>query len=73
MAVVILKQMQMLDEQIAPARPVDEQRQHIGERDRIDLAALGRARRAAPAACAVAFAAGPRRSLNIHCDLRLET
>ena len=54
MAVMILDQMQMLDQQIAPARPVGEQRAHLLERRRIDLAALGRARRPAAAAGAVA-------------------
>ena len=50
MAVVILDQMQVLDEQIAPARPIDEERLHLLKRLRIDLAALGRARRPAPTA-----------------------
>ena len=50
MAVVVLDQMQMLDQQIAPARPVGEQRAHLVERRRVDLAALGRARRPAAAA-----------------------
>ena len=49
MAVVILNEMQMLDQQIAPARPVGEQRADFVERLRIDLAALGRARRPASA------------------------
>jgi hypothetical protein len=43
MAVMILNQMQMLDQQIAPARPVGEQCAHIRERGWIDLSALGRA------------------------------
>ena len=51
MAVMVLDQMQMLDQQIAPARPVGEQRAHLVERRGVDLAALGRARRpAAPPA-----------------------
>ena len=49
MAVMVLDQMQMLDQQIAPARPVGEQRLHLVERLRIDLPALRRARRSAPA------------------------
>ena len=49
MAVVVLDQMQMLDQQIAPARAVAEQRAHLVERLRIDLAALGRAPRLAAA------------------------
>jgi hypothetical protein len=32
---------QVLDQQVAPARPVDQQRLHLLERLRIDLAALG--------------------------------
>ena len=49
MAVMVLDQMQMLDQQVAPARPVGEQRAYLIERRRVDLAALGRARRPAPA------------------------
>ena len=40
MAVAVLQQMQVLDQQIAPARPVAEQRPHLFERARIDLPAL---------------------------------
>ena len=40
MAVMVLDQMQMLDQQIAPARPVGQQRPHFVERRRVDLAAL---------------------------------
>ena len=47
MAVFVLDQMQMLDQQIAPARPVAEQRADLVERLRIDLTALRRAARAA--------------------------
>ena len=52
MAVVILDQMQMLDQQIALARPVGEQRAHLIQRGGIDLAALGRTRALAAAAFA---------------------
>ena len=45
MAVAVLDQMQVLDQQIAPARLVAEQRAHLVERRRIDLAALRRLRR----------------------------
>jgi len=48
MAVVILDEVQVLDEQIAPARPINEERLHLFQRLWIDLASLGRARRAAP-------------------------
>ena len=50
MPVMVLDEMQVLDQQIAPARPVGEQCAHLVERRRVDLAALGRARRPAPAA-----------------------
>ena len=42
MAVAVLNQMQMLDQEIAPALAVAEQRAHLLERPRIDLAAFGR-------------------------------
>ncbi len=66
MAVMVLDQMQMLDQQVAPARAVGEQRAHFVERLRVDLAAFGRARRPAAAG---AFAAQPGRSSHIHCCL----
>ena len=60
----------MLDQQIALARAVAEQRAHLVERPRIDLPALGRAARLAVARLG-AVAANARRILNIHCiDLR---
>src|SRR5579864_3453717 len=49
MTVMVLNEMQMLDQKIAPPRPVGEQGLDVGGRMRIDLAALGRARRPAPA------------------------
>ena len=49
-AVPVLDQVQVLDQQIAPPRPVAEQRAHLVERLRIDLAALRRARRSAASA-----------------------
>src|SRR5271156_4493059 len=49
MAVMVLDKVQMLDEQIAPARPVGEQREYFFVGLRIDLAALRRSRRPAPA------------------------
>ena len=45
---MILNEMQMLDQKIASARPVNEQRAHFVECFRIDLSALRGARRAAP-------------------------
>jgi hypothetical protein len=48
-AVLILDEMQVLDQQIAAARTVQQQVPDFLERLRIDLAALGRARRTPPA------------------------
>ncbi len=48
MTVMVLNQMQMLDEEIAPARPIGQQREHFLQSFRIDLTALRRARRPAP-------------------------
>ena len=50
-AEALLQQMQVLDQQVAPARPVAEQRLHLLERRDVDLAPLG-ARRAEPLALA---------------------
>jgi hypothetical protein len=44
--------MEMLDQEIAPPRPLAHERAHLFERARIDLAALGGARRPAPAPAA---------------------
>jgi hypothetical protein len=41
--------MQMLDQEIAPARPIGQERTYFYQRLRIDLAALWRAGRATPA------------------------
>ena len=49
MTVAVLDQMQMLDQEIAPAFALAKERAHLFERLRIDLAALRRARRPAPA------------------------
>jgi hypothetical protein len=49
MAVMVLDEMQMLDQEIAPARPIDEERLDVGSRLRIDLPALRRPRRPASA------------------------
>ena len=46
---MVLQQMQMLDQQIALARAVAEQRLHLGERVRLDLPALRHVAPAAPA------------------------
>src|SRR5437763_7463051 len=40
MSVVVLDQMQMLDEEVAPERPISEQGSHFRERRGINLAAL---------------------------------
>ena len=58
---------ELFDQEIAPARPVGEQCADFLQRLRIDLAALGRARRlAAPLAIIGAVAAGPRRVMHVH-------
>ncbi len=66
-AVLILDEMKMLDQQIAPARPVGEQRPDFDQRLRIDLASLGRARRAASAGAR----AGGNRGGPMVCDAHL--
>ena len=48
-AVMILDEMQMFDQEIAAARPVGEQRLNVAKRGRVDLAALRRAPGLAPA------------------------
>jgi hypothetical protein len=50
MAELVLDEMEMLDQEIAPARPVAEQRLNFVKRLGIDLAALRGCRRAATAA-----------------------
>ena len=52
-AVGVLNPVQMLDQEVAPPRRVAEQRAHLGQRLRIDSAALGSGR-AARRACATA-------------------
>ena len=66
--VPVLNEVQMLDQQIAPPRPVAQQRADLVERGRIDLPALGGAARLAPARLGAIAAAG-RRNLNIHRNL----
>ena len=66
-AVGVLNEMQMLDQQIAPARLVAEQRADFLERLRIDLPAFRRAAR--PAVWLRAAGAWGRR-LNIHGELQ---
>src|SRR4051794_21020000 len=68
-AVVVLDQMQVLDQQIALARAVAEQRGDLSGRGGVDLPALGRAASLA-AAWFCTVAAETRRILNIHCSLR---
>ena len=65
MAVLVLDEMQVLDQQVAPARPVAEQRLHLVQRLRIDLAALGRAARPLAAAPSCPLRAAGR-ILDIH-------
>ena len=73
MAVAVLDQVQVLDQQIAPARPVAEQRLHLLERLVVDLPPLGmpaappfaRARMALPARLACGFDHLATRSLSL--------
>ena len=65
MAVAVLDEMQILDQQVAPARPVGQQRPHFIERQRVDLAALGRARRPAPAGACRWGAAASANSMTV--------
>src|SRR5688572_18569458 len=72
MAVFVLNEMQMLDQQITPARPVAEQRDNLVERLRVDLAAFRRAARAILAAEALGADGGMGRDCGhaspwIHC------
>ncbi len=47
-AVMVLQQMQVLDQEVAAALALAEQRRHFGERGRVDLAALRMIRPAPP-------------------------
>src|SRR5689334_7345472 len=58
MPVAILNEMQVLDQQIAPALALAKKRADFVVRPRVDLAALRRARRPASAASAAAAAIG---------------
>ena len=40
LAVAVLDQVEVLDQQVAPPRPLAEQRAHLGQRRRLDRAAL---------------------------------
>ncbi len=65
MAVLILNEMQVFDQQVAPARPIGQKGTDLVERLRVDLATLGRARRTPAAARSVGSC--PGRILDIHC------
>ena len=54
MPVSVLNEMEMLDQEIAPARPVAQKGADLAERLGVDLAAFGRFRRTTPA-CATSF------------------
>jgi hypothetical protein len=58
MTVTILNEMQMFDQEIAPALAVAKERPYLFARLRIDLTALWRTRRPAPAASPAARAIG---------------
>ena len=80
---MVLDEMKMFDQEIAAARPVGEQGLHVGERGRVDLAALWRApgfaaARAFTLAATMAIAAVLRRLavtailrriVHVHCRL----
>src|SRR5262245_22883528 len=65
MPVAVLDQVQMLDQQVAPARALTKQRPHLLEGTRVDLTALGGTARAAGTAIG---AIGPaiRKGCGIH-------
>ena len=63
---MILDKVQMLNEQIAPARLVDEQRLDFAQGLRVDLPAFGGASRLAPAAPTRAVAAVYWRVVDVH-------
>ena len=65
MAVLILNEMQVLDQQVATARLIGQKSLDLIECLRVDLASLGRARRPPATTCPVG--ACPRRILNVHC------
>jgi hypothetical protein len=58
--VFVLDQMQVLDQEIAPPWPVAEQRTHLVECLRFDLAALGRTPRAVAPSRPRGLIVGPR-------------
>ena len=64
MAVFVLDEMQMFDQQIAPARPIGQKRLDFLQRLKVDLPALRRARRTPATAGPVAT--GRRLDLHIH-------
>ena len=70
MPVMILNEVQMLDQEIAPAWPVDQQRLNLFQRLRIDLPAFGRPRRPASAGSAALAGSRSRRLFGkAHCVL----
>jgi hypothetical protein len=52
--VTVLDEMEMLDQEIAPARPIAQKGADLGKRLGVDLAAFGGFRRTTPA-CATSF------------------
>jgi len=68
-AVLVLNQMQMLDQQVAPARPLTEQGADLIERFQVDLTPLGRSLGRAPrlaVTAADAVASRRRRNRDVH-------
>ena len=67
-AVVVLQQMQVLDQEVAPARAVAEERAHLVERLRIDLPPLRRFARLAPAGAGMDAARAAERRWALRLD-----
>ena len=65
--VFVLDEMEILDQEIAPALALAEERAHLGERNRIDLPPLWRARRPAPSAGWLVSDEGHNPSAFRHC------
>src|SRR5207302_10559861 len=72
LAVMVLDQVEVLDQEVAPARPVAEQRLDLGQRRRLDLAALRVADRLAPSGARMQAGLRLNASVRLH-DLARES
>src|SRR5262249_54833242 len=70
-AVTVLDQMQMLDQEIALARALAEQRAHLLDRLRLELATLGGAPGPPAAASARAICCAARKGCGVHWSLSM--